>query len=402
MSIATELTALAENRDAIKAAILSKRPKTLPGNGLSSFPAAIASIKSAPEWEKPKAWTDIERMLEEDAESYSEKVYILFDTKREETVQYLMEWMYGAEKVVTSDGSVYTTNVSHSWSQQAIDDGYGWVAFYASSAFTRVRMRISGYSVLWVAGKVTSPVLAQNDAFYNCYAIQRMKLPLLAGTSFSRIFGRCFALTSIPETINSDAAKDFNSFFWECVSLKYPPKFTSMEQAENIRVFFHSARNIMEVPEAMSKCRPLNADACFYNTTTLGSIPDIDFSRCQDVSGCFRDSAAVRLPSVVDATSVSQSDKVSYMFYNKYIKSLPIVKSNFSFSFGPSTMVTDKDSVATFTDGAVTGGFVGNLNTCPNSGQTITLNSTIKGLFTAEEQSAIVDAITAKGWTLSW
>lgn len=44
MSIATELTALAENRDAIKAAILSKRPKTLPGNGLSSFPAAIASL----------------------------------------------------------------------------------------------------------------------------------------------------------------------------------------------------------------------------------------------------------------------------------------------------------------------------------------------------------------------
>ena len=44
MSIATELTNLATNRDAIKAAIEAKNPATAPGTGLASFPAAIASI----------------------------------------------------------------------------------------------------------------------------------------------------------------------------------------------------------------------------------------------------------------------------------------------------------------------------------------------------------------------
>ena len=85
------------------------------------------------------------------------------------------------------------------------------------------------------------------------------------------------------------------------------------------------------------------------------------------------------------------------------IRSLPThVTSNWNLSFSDLTAVTDKNSVATFVDGSITGGFVGNLNTCPNNGQTITLNSVIKGLFTASEQSAIEAAMTAKNWTLSW
>ena len=44
MSIATELTNLAANRDAIKAAIEAKNPSVAPTSALSSFPASIASI----------------------------------------------------------------------------------------------------------------------------------------------------------------------------------------------------------------------------------------------------------------------------------------------------------------------------------------------------------------------
>ena len=44
MSIASELSNLAANRDAIKAAIEAKSPATAPTSALSSFPAAIASI----------------------------------------------------------------------------------------------------------------------------------------------------------------------------------------------------------------------------------------------------------------------------------------------------------------------------------------------------------------------
>ena len=69
MSIATELTNLAANRDAIKAAIEAKNPATAPGAGLASFPAAIASIPDGGvggEWEPPSDWPDIRRILADD------------------------------------------------------------------------------------------------------------------------------------------------------------------------------------------------------------------------------------------------------------------------------------------------------------------------------------------------
>lgn len=44
MSIASELTALAANKAAIKAAIEAKSPETMPTDALSQWPTSIASI----------------------------------------------------------------------------------------------------------------------------------------------------------------------------------------------------------------------------------------------------------------------------------------------------------------------------------------------------------------------
>ena len=47
MSIASELTTLANNKAAIKAAIEAKNPATMPTDDMSQWPASIASIPTS-------------------------------------------------------------------------------------------------------------------------------------------------------------------------------------------------------------------------------------------------------------------------------------------------------------------------------------------------------------------
>ena len=74
-----------------------------------------------------------------------------------------------------------------------------------------------------------------------------------------------------------------------------------------------------------------------------------------------------------------------------------------TFSFSQSTRINadHRDSVAAFTGGTLTGGMVFHLPSVTNA-RTLTLNSSIKGLFTTTEQSDIAAHLTGTNWSLSW
>lgn len=69
MSIASELTTLANNKANIKAAIESKNPLVSPTDALAQWPSAVASIQNTPiqdNWSLPRGWPDVRRVVNND------------------------------------------------------------------------------------------------------------------------------------------------------------------------------------------------------------------------------------------------------------------------------------------------------------------------------------------------
>lgn len=371
MSIASEMTNLAANRDAIKAAIEAKGVSDA-GNTLAGFPAAIESIPSGgggSEFVPPTEMPNIRQLLSNDEENYTHKIYVLFDALAGPSVSNVVSRNAGAEKVVTSDGATYTANATHTWDRSKLINGrYAWAAYYSSTGFTECNWTRSYYqpdiTVLWIAGNTALVSSSGPYALVLGYqwAVQAIEFPSVAYTTTAHNYGaarkfvNCSSLRMLPLVIDLSTQQNMSQMFNGCYSLNATPSTLDLSNATNVSNMFGS---------------------CYLLTTVADTL---------------------------NLGSVTSASNQSNMFFNCYsLRALPThVTSKWSLSFAQSSGVTDKDSIATFANGSITGGFVGNLNTCPNNGQTITLNSAIKGLFTASEQSAIESAMTAKNWTLSW
>lgn len=135
MSIASEITVLAKNKAAIKAAIEAKNPIIAPTNALAQWPTSIASIPDKDEWQPPSDWPNIAELLNNDTENYINKIYILWDARKCATLPNIMNICLGADKVITSDGSTYTSQSSHIWSSNST---FVWTAHYSNSSFTYI------------------------------------------------------------------------------------------------------------------------------------------------------------------------------------------------------------------------------------------------------------------------
>lgn len=405
MSIATELTNLAANRDAIKAAIEAKGVADA-GDTLAEFPASIASIPSGGGggWQPPSDWPNIRTLLANDTENYPHKIYCLFDALRSKTVPNIFNFLNGTTKAVTSDGSTYTSNASHTWSSEAQTARWCWIAWYSSSGFTQIG-QANFACLLWLVGSVGSPVPAVSRSFAENVLLREVDLPLVADSNSSQMFYNCQMLASLPKSINTSAVTNGNGMFQSCVSLGAAPDLSALSAIKNVSSMFAGCTSMSSLPSKLAEAKPTNASRMCNNCRSITSCPAIDFSLATDVNNAFSDSWLIYPPNVLDLSSATN---VNSMFsYASRLRKLPThMTCNLSLSFQQSTAVDDKASVATFDDEtsptSVTGGFVGNLNTCTASGQTITLNSSIKGLFTATEQNLIASALTAKNWTLAW
>ena len=400
MSIASEISNLAANRDAIKAAIEAKNPSTAPTNALSSFPAAIASIQTgsnASPIAQLYGWPDIKALLDADTEDFAHKAYVLFDASVYPTVSYICAMseytiLGDAEKAITSDGATYTTASMHTWDTTKLIDGrYGWIAFYSSQKFKRMSVG-NGRSynanrpmVLWIAGNtgIDCPnVYGYSVDCQYAYSLKAIEFrdPIIKAPGGTRCFFSATALMYVPGGFD----------FTGCTS---------------VAGVFSQNQGIEEITSVGNLSSCTNAQGFFQGCMVLRIVPSVmDFSHCTSVSFMFYNCTSLtRLPDALDFSSAASNGQSNVFAGCHNVTRMPThVTTNWSLSFSDMDGISDKDSVATFTNGAITGGFVYNLNTCTNSGQTITLNSAIKGLFDATEQAAIEAAMTAKNWTLSW
>ena len=122
----------------------------------------------------------------------------------------------------------------------------------------------------------------------------------------------------------------------------------------------------------------------FANCYSLRAVPDVlDLSACTNCSNMFAKCFNLqRIPTHVTVN-------ISLRFADD---------NNANYLTDPF----EPDSIAEFDAGGnIVGGFVYNLNVCPNNGKTITFCNFWKSLFTADKWTAIKTALAAKNWGCS-
>ena len=148
----------------------------------------------------------------------------------------------------------------------------------------------------------------------------------------------------------------------------------------------------------------------FSNCYSLRAVPDVlDLSACTNCSSMFANCYSLR--AVPDVLDLSACTNCSHMFDKCFnLQRIPThVTVNISLQFSNSDNNADyltdpfeTDSIAEFDAGGnIVGGFVYNLNVCPNNGKTITFCNFWKSLFTADQWTAIKTALAAKNWGCS-
>ena len=308
MSIASEMTNLAANRDAIKAAIEARSPTVAPTNALSSFPASIASIPSGGGWEKPSDWPDLHELLKaypSPDPSQVNTIAVLLDLRGVTTVKIdgggyrAQSFRYSDDpQVVHTDARAYIHTFSGSPS-------LGWCIAYSSNPIS-ISMRwdmfgylgtdATGYGsyaglVLWTIGIGNAEMYGESSSV-QCiesdilnlsngkYVLERAKQIQIfsgatTGTNAGYLFQNNIAITEldVSELDVSDVTM-FEGMFTSCSAIsKLDTSKWDMSSAINVNKIFENCFNLTSVDmSGWDLSSVTTMDNAFYQCGSLRTI----------------------------------------------------------------------------------------------------------------------------------
>lgn len=308
MSIATEMTNLAANRDAIKAAIEARSPTVAPTNALSSFPASIASIPSGGGWQKPPEWPDLHELLRaypSPDPSQVNKIAVLLDLRGVTSVRIdggaTRAQSYRCSdnpQVVHTDARAYIHTFSDSSS-------LGWCIAYSSNPIAvSMRSDLYGYLgtdgagassyvglALWIIGIGNAEMYGESSSvqcvesdtlnlLQGRYAQERAKQMqkfsgATAGTNANYYFQNNYALTELDVSeLNVADVTTFEGMFTYCSALsKLDTSTWNMSSAINLNKIFEDCFNLTSVDMSgwnLSSVTTMNN--AFYQCGSLRTI----------------------------------------------------------------------------------------------------------------------------------
>ena len=349
MSISSEITNLAENRDAIKAAIIGKRPAILPGNGLSSFPASIASIPTGEDdepWVKPETWPDIKAILAADTHDYPYKRIELLND------QQLATYLTGGVAFYTSEGNFYSSPTTFTWDSSkdiVASDGsrYRWVISFSTNGNFNNGCGMEK-NLLWY---VLSTGAYASHTFNTRFLCQKLEGTFThSGTSiFSSMsslveiegsvtstatnlggyFSYCWNLRKLPSNMSFNSATACNSMFQECHSLRHLPSGFSVPNTQSIASMFAGCWALEDLPEDLAFKYCTNASFAFQNCYALESIPDsMELADGSNMYGTFMECHSLKTVPSKLAASIGKATNLLSLFQNSGIRSLPPISSS--------------------------------------------------------------------------
>lgn len=456
MSIATELTNLATNRDAIKAAIEAKNPAVAPGTGLASFPAAIASIPSGSNgrygdgWDPPEDWPDLDVIADTypPESPYVNSMAVLFELINSRSVRLSRGTAYRFSD--DPDNLVTTASVNH-YADHTFSgsDRYVWaIAYGTTPIYGSVG---SAFGVMGTTYKPTQGVLWMTGRGQSS-SMRAWEAPCL----------KCLRVAGELSMDTAGGGGQYMQANWILESFGGNSSVSAATTSENARYFFYECRLLRKLDVTGMFARPTTLQGIFSSCNNIRQIDGLDSMDCSQltsiqgmVEACYKLSSITFSPSqqmtptyvsrfsynclslekiVLPEMNLSNCSNCEQMFaFDISLKSLDLTNwtNCGGITTGPANMFTRCLSLSSLiggktvaADGSIDGstayfgqGFAVNtaVALCPldhdsimfliywladltgKTAQTLTLGSVNRSLLTAEE----IAIATGKNWTIA-
>ena len=244
-TVADKLVYLNGTKAAIKDAIVAKGVSVADTDTFRSYADKIGQISgggtSSDEWQPNPKWWDIKKILDEDTRDYKGKVGVILYNFNDVSDFTLSS--SGMTAVATSDGAFYTykdngSKVSHNWdTSKDKDDGRGnktrWVIYYYTTDTTSDTFGQGTTKFGWAYNFIAYLVLRINCSTGNSFCQNQRFLEaidnvgyVIKGTNFSYFFSTCYALTKLPDGLDTSNGTNFSNFCASCVSLHETSEIT--------------------------------------------------------------------------------------------------------------------------------------------------------------------------------
>lgn len=372
MSITNKLEYLQETKNQIKNAITEKGVTISDTDTFRSYADKIASIStgtgtSSDDWQPEPDWWDIETILENDTEDYSQKIICLLTDELDDGAT--KSQVRGADKYKLSDGQVIETTSSSSENiynifditkDKACSKGYKtrYIIYYKNSDFD-ANIILPDNAIY----AIFSGVKFSNTCFNSKIFLQGIKFinnTQYTATSITSMFGGCHNLKSITGLEISESVSTASAFTYCSVLEKIP----------NI-----DTRNTTNMYNMFSYC------------SALKKIPNIDTRNTTSMNNMFI--SCFNLKEIQNLDMVNVTNTIN-MFSScnslTNIQNINNIKVSISFSncnrLNHSTLLRLLNALVDLTD---------------QTTQTLTLGSTNLEKLTDEEKAIA----TEKNWTLA-
>lgn len=381
-------------------------------------------------WVKPEDWPDLRKVMDDDnptdygiSAAYTHKLGMLFDSS-------FKGWnvfnLAGAKAYRLSDGTVVKSNTGST--TRPIGEKYFWIICYSDVDFSENIPTSSKYFG-------NGAQMAKWYIWRGC-SVQKYKYTTFAQNSatkyddvrfegMSRFEATDTSRGNFIQGIQGNVSFDVDDIYVKTFSLQsFISKTRSISANIHVEMMAGSWSGVANIAFTLMKKVPTGIDwskvtslnQVFQYTYELEELPeDMDLSNCTSIWFGFTNCNNLKaLPDVIDLSGITSENNQAHAFDGLFslLKFPQHITSKWSLMIGalnatytsPSTVSAfDYDSFAKF-DGAgnIIGGLVYNLNTCPNSGQTMTFNRPLYNHFSEDQRSKIADMFTSKNWQLVW
>lgn len=342
--ISTNLERLQTSNERIQSNIanayakISEKGVTLPvvqnSENLASAIADIPQSIENEEWKAKPDWFDIEKILEEDVEEYEGKVIaLLTNTSNTYNIN-----MYGASKVVTSDGAEYTTNATHTWDRTKDKEcslGYKTryiIRYYANSNDFQYR----NFNL--------------TDLLYIIFQNLNINIPASNMNSNSPVYkaSNCEYIKFIACTFEGSGA---NFSFSGCQKIKGIEGY-AVQNDVNINTMYENFGNLTKPPYLPE--RPISMNYSFVNSL-FDYIPYIDTSNVSSFDNAFAGCRASVIENLDFNSAVSVNNicvNMSWLVSINNVSNLKIsgLKLNYSPLLNHDTLIRFLNALYDYSD----------------------------------------------------